>query len=236
MRLALVIALAACGDNRRVDIPYFTWEGERTMGAMELDHLPPDDPGMLARIDAAPDREWAAMFYTHAPGDMVSWATLDAFLARVHDDGLPFFTFADLAAGGPPTSGVCLSFDDTEVDEWFQLQPLLDKYGARVSFFVTRYAQFTAVQRDELHQLYEAGNSIEAHGVNHAYADEYIPANGLDAYVNDEVLPSIAILQADGFTPVAYAHPGGSHTPELDAALLPHIQLLRGISGAPLPE
>jgi hypothetical protein len=236
MRLALVMALAACGDNRHPDIPYFTWDGERTVGAMELDHLPPDDPGMIERIDAGRDQDWVVMFYTHNPGDVVSWATLDAFLARAHDDGLPFLTFADLAAGGPPRAGIQLSFDDNDPDHWYELRPLLAKYGAHVTFFVTRYFEFTAVQKDELHQLYADGNSIEAHGVNHAYAGEYIPMFGLDAYVQNEVVPSIDILTADGFTPVAYAHPGGSHTPELDAAILQHIQLLRGISGAPLRE
>ena len=81
--------------------------------------------------------------------------------------------------------------------------------------------------------LYADGNTIEAHGVNHASAIAYIPAHGLQAYLDDEIQPSIDILRADGFTPIAYAHPGGAHTRELDEALAGRIRFARSISGAP---
>lgn len=101
------------------------------------------------------------------------------------------------------------------------------------SFFVTRYSLFTDEQRAKLHELYANHHSIEAHGVNHAYANEYIPQYGMQANIDNEVLPSIQILRDDGFAPVAYAHPGGAYTRELDDALLEHIAFVRGISGRP---
>jgi Polysaccharide deacetylase len=234
MRLALglVMAVAACGDNRQYDEPFFEWGVDRTVGAMELDHLSADDIGMLDQIDADDDTPWVAMFYAHVPGRDVDMATLEALLARAQEDGLATLTFHDLAEGAP-RAGISLSFDDTEVDQWMQLRPLLQRYGAHASFFVTRYFEFTDAQRAELHQLYEDGNSIEAHGVNHAYAVKYVKQYGLEQFLDEEVIPSIDILRKDGFQPVAYAHPGGSHTREIDDAILEHVKIVRSISGAP---
>ncbi len=230
----VVMALAGCGDNLARDIPYYEWTGGGTVGAMEIDHLTPDDIGLLDQVDAGNDGSWVAMFYAHVPGRDIDLDTLDALLARAQADGLPLLTYADLMTGAR-RPGISLSFDDTEVDQWMLLRPLLAKYDAHVSFFVTRYFEFTDAQKAELHQLYADGNSIEAHGVNHAYAVDYVKANGLDAFIANEVVPSITILQADGFAPVAYAHPGGSHDREIDDAILEHISIARSISGAPKP-
>jgi hypothetical protein len=230
----VVLALAGCGDNLARDLPYYEWTGGGTVGAMELDHLAADDVGMLDQVDCAADSGWVPMFYTHVPGQDVDLATLDALLARAEAHGLAFFTYADLLAG-PRRPGISLSFDDTEVDQWMLLRPILAKHGAHVSFFVTRYFEFSDAQRAELHQLYADGNTIEAHGVNHAYAVGYVADHGLDDFIMNEVVPSIDVLRADGFTPIAYAHPGGSHDREIDAAIHEHISLVRSISGAPKP-
>lgn len=234
MRLALTLlwVAAACGDNRDEDIPFYTWGDDHTVGAMELDHLHPDDLGMLDQLDADEDSQWVAMFYAHVPGRDVEMDTLEALLQRAQADGLPMLTYKDLV-DGPPRKGVSLSFDDTEVDQWMSLRPLLQKYDAHVSFFVTRYFEFTDAQRAELHQLYEDGNSIEAHGVNHAYEVKYVQQYGLEQLIDEEVVPSIDILRDDGFDPVAFAHPGGSHDRAIDDAILEHIPLTRSISGAP---
>jgi hypothetical protein len=231
VKVAWLVLVAACGDNRFDTLPYFGWDAQLTIGAFEIDQLPPDDPGMLAAIDRATDDE-VVLFYGHDPPNGTSYETIEALLDRATANHGAIMTFADLAKG-PARSGICLSFDDTEVDDWFALRPLLARHSAHVTFFVTRYFEFTDAQRGELHTLFEDGNSIEAHGVNHAYANEYIPQYGLDAYIANEIQPSIDILRDDGFTPVAYAHPGGAHTRELDDALEGRIRFARGISGAP---
>lgn len=231
--LAASVALAACGDDLARDLPYFQWSDEHTIGAMSLDKLEPDDPALHAWIDAARDGDWVVMFYAHDPGRAVSLDTLEAVFAHAEAAGLPFYTFAELAAGGPSRPGLCLSFDDTEVDAWFSLRELFAQYRVHVTFFVTMYARFSSEERAELHTLYADGHSIEAHGLNHLNALAYIEANGLAAYIDDEVVPSVEILRADGFSPVAYAHPGGAHTRELDAAITQHVSLVRSISGRP---
>lgn len=56
-------------------------------------------------------------------------------------------------------------------------------------------------------------------------------ATAQPSYLEDEVLPSLAALRADGFTPESVAYPYGSHTPETDALIAPHVRYLRNHAG-----
>jgi hypothetical protein len=231
--LLVAPALIACGDNRYRNPPYYAWDDTAAVGAFSIDQLAGDAPALLDAVDSVRGSDMVVLFYGHDPPNLTRYDAIDGLLTRAEHDGLAILTFADLAAGGPPRAGLCLSFDDTEVDAWYALRDLLARHRARVSFFVTAYATFTADQRAELHTLYAEGHSIEAHGVHHRDAVSYIAEHGLAAYLADEIQPSIDILRADGFTPVAYAHPNGSHTRELDEALAGRIRFTRSISGRP---
>lgn len=227
------LAIAGCGDNLYRDPPYFRWDGGHLVGAYSLDHLAPDDAAVRREVDYARDAGLVTLFYGHDPPTGTSYEMIDALLARADADGIPALTFADLARGGPPRGAICLSFDDTEVDAWYALRDLLAAHHAHVTFFVTEYASFTEDARAKLHQLYEDGNSIEAHGVDHENAVEYVTAHGIDAYIADEVQPSFDVLAADGFTPVAFAYPYGAHGEAIDEALARRYPLVRAISGHP---
>jgi hypothetical protein len=48
--------------------------------------------------------------------------------------------------------------------------------------------------------------------------------------MEDEALPSIELLRADGFDPIAFAYPTGARTGEIDRALLEHVELLRAVT------
>jgi hypothetical protein len=232
-----LIALAACGDNIHEGdhlSPFFHWKDQTRVGAAEIDTLDDStDTPMLQMMPKPRHPDSVVMLYGHVPGQTVSFDLLENLLANAQADGLAFFTFADLAAGGDPRPGLCLSFDDDSVDAWFGLGDLFAKYGAKASFFVTRYDGLTPTQKDELHALAAAGNSIEAHGKNHIHGIDYVTAHGIEAYLDDEVIPSIEVLRADGFDPVAFAYPYGERTNEMDDAVTEHIQLVRGISGTP---
>jgi hypothetical protein len=230
-------AAAGCGDNSAPspNQPYFNWTGQRQVGSMSLDHLTAAGAGpLLDAFAPAADDASVVMVYAHAPGVTVEGATIEAALQRAQRDGLTFYTYADLAAGVSRGPGICLSFDDMAVDQWYTLRDLFAQYGAHASFFVTRYALFTDEGRAKLHQLYADGNSIEAHGIDHVDGKTYVAANGMAAYLADQVQPSFDILRADGFTPVAFAHPFGQHDAEIDAALEPIAAITRGISETPL--
>jgi peptidoglycan/xylan/chitin deacetylase (PgdA/CDA1 family) len=238
MRALVLLAVAACGDN--IDTghlpPFFAWDGQQRVGAIELDNLTSDTEGPTLGMVPAPKHPTSViMVYGHVPGQTLSLDVLESILGAAVANDLPFYTFADLAAGGDARPGLCLSFDDNSVAEWYAQRELFQRYNARVTFFITRYAKMTPEEKVMLHTLYGDGHSMEAHTVDHLHVLDYVAQHGLDAYLADEVIPSIDILRADGFTPVAFAYPFGERDNELDAAILEHISIVRGISGTPLP-
>lgn len=99
----------------------------------------------------------------------------------------------------------------------------------RATFFITRYAQFSATGKAKLAELFADGHAIEAHAVDHRNAYDYVERWGLAAYLADEALPSITALRDDGYPVSLYAYPFGARTDELDAALLGHVAAVRSI-------
>jgi len=168
--------------------------------------------------------------YAHIPGVTVPTDKLEAVLTRAHDLGLTFVTYADLAAGTATGPGIALSFDDSGVDAWTGERPAFDAAGARVTFFVTRYPLWTDAMKTELHQLADDGHDIEAHTIGHRNAPDYVADRGLQAWLDDDALPSIDVLRADGYAPVAFAYPFGARTRETDRAMLGHVSVLRSVA------
>lgn len=237
-RLLWLALVAACGDNGLPDFkandqdPYFHWDGQPNVGAYALDELNPGELDLvLQRIDALDDE--ALVLYGHAGAQGTSPATIDAVLAHAHAAGVESLTFADLVAGGPRRPGIVLTFDDMDIDAWFGWRDIFARYNARATFFVTRYREWTDDGRAKLHVLRDEGHDIEAHGLNHVNVCVYTAEHGLDAYVSDEVIPSIEVLKDDGFTPVAFAFPGGVMGNTIVEMLEPYVPLTRGITQLP---
>jgi hypothetical protein len=180
-------------------------------------------------LDRARDRGEVVELYAHHPGVSVPIETLAHVLAGARDRGLGFFTYADFAHGRAVSPGVALSFDDTSVDAWVALRPLLAQYQARVTFFVSRYANLSDDQHAGLQLLAADGHAIEAHSVQHFRAPDYVDDHGLDAYLRDELDPSIDVLRADGFEVTAFAYPFGVRTGQLDAAIARRVPVIRSV-------
>ncbi len=236
--LSCLAVVGACGDNALPDFkandqdPYWHWDGQPNVGAYGLDKLSPDALDLiLHRIDTLDDRVLVLYGHTGTPG--VSPETVEAVFARARDAGVDIVTFADLARGGPRRRGVAVTFDDNEIDDWFGLRDIFARYDAHATFFVTKYPEWTDDGRQKLHVLFDEGHSIEAHGLHHVNVCVYAAEYGLDAYVTDEVLPSIDVLRADGFTPVAFAFPGGMMGNAIVEQLAPLISITRGITQLP---
>jgi peptidoglycan/xylan/chitin deacetylase (PgdA/CDA1 family) len=220
-----------------MDEVYYRWDDRRVLCAVGLDTVSGND---VASFDAGLDRALAdgsvLILFTHAPGRTVPVDKLEAVVAHAEAIGLPALTFRDLV-DGPPRAGYSISYDDADVAAWYATRDMLASHGAHVTLFVTRYDRLSDTARAELRELADLGHDVEAHTVDHLRAPAYVEEHGLRAYLDDEALPSIDRLRADGYDPVAYAYPFGARTSEIDDALLDHVQLLRSVSfstGVPL--
>jgi peptidoglycan/xylan/chitin deacetylase (PgdA/CDA1 family) len=231
--LCFLLAGAACSRPplAEIDEVYYDWDDRRVLCAAGLDESAGSDfDSVRSGLERAAERGEVISLYAHRPGGTVSVERIESVLDAAAELGLDFVTYPDLLAGGPPRAALSLSFDDAHVDEWYDLRELFTRYEARVTFFLSRYDRLSGEERDKLRALAGDGHSIEAHSRRHQEAPVYVEDSGLDAYMEEEALPSIENLRADGFDPIAYAYPFGARTSELDDALLEHVQLLRSVT------
>lgn len=199
--------------------------------AVNLDDKAGNDLATLdGALDRAAERGEVVELYAHSPGVSVPMAKLAHVLAGAAARGLAFYTYADLAAGREVQAGLALSFDDANVPSWFEARPLFQQYGARVTFFVSRYYSIYDDRRAQLRMLAADGHEIGAHSVHHERAPSYVEEHGLGAYVADEALPSIQVLRDEGYAVTSFAYPFGARTGELDEALLEHVDVLRSVA------
>jgi hypothetical protein len=234
------LAPAGCAQERiaETDEVYFDWDQRRVLcgagiderNANDLDNL---DEGMAR----ARDRGEVLVLFAHEPGDGggadLSLDKLDGVLDLAVANELDFFTFADLADPDPDLigrGGIALTFDDASVQAWYDVRDRFAARAARATFFVTRLDQQSDTKLAMLHELADAGHGIESHGLRHLNAPDYVEEFGLQAYLDDEVLPSLAAMRERGFEPTSFAYPYGHRTDAIDRALLEHVQLLRSIS------
>lgn len=231
--LCVLLATAGCQvDIAERDGAFYDGDGRAVHCAVDLDDVANNS---LASVDGALDRAAArgevAELYAHNPGKTVPLATIEHVLAGARDRGLAFVTYADFAAGAGTGPGLALSFDDASVGAWYDARPLFAAYGARLTFFVSRYARLQPAQRDQLRELAADGHAIEPHSVLHLRAPAYVEQHGLAAYLADEVVPSIDALVADGYPVTSFAYPFGARTGEIDRAILAldDIAVLRAV-------
>ena len=226
------VALAAAGC-RADDWLQYDWDDRRIVCSYSIDDLSTDEPWFVIdeQLETARRRSSVALLHAHAPGKTVSLARLAAVLDSAQRRGLDFVTYADFADGGGATAlprpALALALDDHAIGTWYAARELFAARGARVTLFVSAFAETTDEERAQLAELAAAGHSVQAHSVGHLSAPAYAAAHGVDAYLADEALPSIQLLRAAGYAPTAFAYPFGSHTDELDAALLEHVARVR---------
>ncbi|WP_221389852.1 polysaccharide deacetylase family protein [Dyadobacter sp. NIV53] len=128
-------------------------------------------------------------------------------------------------------SGIAISFDDHFINEWYTLRPLLQKYNAKVTFFITCSDSLTLDEITKLKQLRKDGHEIGFHGTIHGKSTEMIDAFGPQKYAETELLPGLKYMSDAGFYPTSYAHPGGNHNDQVDSVLLANgFKILRDVA------
>jgi hypothetical protein len=236
VRRAALVVIAACGTTKphAPDYLQYAWDDRRVLCSDAIDDL--SDTVHWGFIDDqlkyAHAHGTVAILHAHTPGVTVSTDALEHVLATADAEGLAYLTFRELDPTGPARAGLALAFDDNAPDQWMSVRELLQQHGAHVTFFVSRWQDMTPAQHEELGVLHDDGHDLEPHTVNHLDAVEYVAEHGLDAYVQDEVLPSFDVLVAAGYpTPSAFAYPFGDHDPEIDTALLELVAKVRTTPG-----
>ena len=233
--LTLTCALAATACHHQldeVDAIFDDGSGQNVHCAVNLDGSADNSLASIdGALDRAAERAETVELYAHHPGVTVSLAVLEHVLAGAVSRGLRFVQYRDFARGAVGgQGGLALSFDDTSIDAWTQTRPLFDRYGAKVTFFVSRFPGVPPDGIAQLHALEADGHDIEAHSILHLRAPQYVEENGLQAYLDHEAQPSIDLLGMAGFDIVAYAYPFGARTEELDRALLERVSVLRSVA------
>ena len=163
--------------------------------------------------------------YAHRPGQTVRVDTIETVLAAAAEHELAFHTYRELAEG----KGLALSFDDQDLEGWTSLRPLFERYGARVTFFITRYHLFDDTARQQLRDLANDGHDIQYHSTSHLDAKETSRELGLEGYLAEDILPDLELMRADGYAPTAFAYPNGARSVATDGLLLRHFDLLRAM-------
>ena len=230
---ALVVGLG-CGNRAidEMDEVYFAWDDRRVVCGVSIDDALDNSLASIGDgIDRAVGDREALIFYAHDPGSEVSFDRLEAVLASAVDGGAEFLTFQDFSSNpADRRGGVALTFDDSDVDDWFDARDLFLEYGAHVTFFVTRADRLSETRLDKLRTLEADGHAIESHGHRHLDATEVVAEYGLSAWVKDEMVAGLRDLEAAGFQPTAFAYPFGYRSRRTDAEALRHVGYVRSIS------
>lgn len=195
----------------------YGWDDRRVLCSNSIDDLNGGiDRGLVEETFGYAEREGAvAMFHAHVPGETVSRDAIEWLLRSAEAHHLDYVTYDQMGPDQPRRAGLALGFDDQATDAWWGVRDLLLAHRARVTFFVTRLANYTDDMKSTLAALAADGHDMEAHSVNHLNAEAYVDDHGLAAYVADEVVPSFEVLRAAGYAPTAYAFPFGAANEEI---------------------
>lgn len=229
--IAALLGACAADPLDDTDGTFDTWSGQRVLCGLGVDGQTVPLAQIERGVRRAIDRDQVLILFGHDAGRTISRDRVDAILTDADRAGLPTLTFPELAdpdrAHG---AGLVLGFDDYFVDDWSALRDVFAAHHAHVTFFVSDYGDLTPSQIGELHALAADGHAIEAHGMGHRDAPDYVDHHGVASYLAVEIDPELAAMRADGFAPTTFAYPYGDRTGELDAALLTRFRLLRSLT------
>jgi peptidoglycan-N-acetylglucosamine deacetylase len=125
--------------------------------------------------------------------------------------------------------GICLSFDDRTVREWYSMKELLKEYNSHVTFFVTQFDSLDSVEVRMLKELQQEGHEIGSHGALHLLSESFIKENSYKEYIKKEIDASILAMKRNGFIPKSFAYPYGAKYWFTDMILLRKFDVLRGV-------
>lgn len=127
-------------------------------------------------------------------------------------------------------AGICISFDDCTIKEWYEMRPLFHKYGAKATFFINTFDSLNTDQINMLRTLQAEGHEIGNHGALHVFAGDYIKAHSYSAYLKNEIDHNTEAMKLKGFTPTSFAYPFGAKYRFTDYLLSGRFKILRNVA------
>jgi peptidoglycan/xylan/chitin deacetylase (PgdA/CDA1 family) len=129
--------------------------------------------------------------------------------------------------------GICISFDDRTIHEWNELSPLFDRYGAKVTFFVTQFDSLDEEEIAILKKLKAKGHEIGSHGAMHVISEHYIQEHGYRKYLENEIDQGVSSMEKQGLKPTSFAYPYGAKYWFTDYLLLKRFKVIRDVAVMP---
>lgn len=125
--------------------------------------------------------------------------------------------------------GLVLQFDDGWTAWRTELAPELARWGGKATVFVNnKYIAAGRITLEDLRILQdEFGWEIGTHTVNHYHAPRFVRQHGVEAWVEQELLPSIREMTEAGLRIRSLVFPFNESTPEVEAAALNHVECFR---------
>lgn len=123
--------------------------------------------------------------------------------------------------------GLCITFDDNYIYQWHSITPILKKYNAKATFFISGFHRLNEHQRLTLKDIQRYGHEIGYHTLNHPKASEFLNSCSTEDYITGEILPGLDLMKKCNFRPTAFCYPYSDRNEALDRALLNHFKILR---------
>ncbi len=131
--------------------------------------------------------------------------------------------------------GIVLTFDDSLIDNWNEMQNTFKEKGAVATFFCNRWAshqdwELPADQIALLKSFRDNGHEIAYHTSDHISTRDHKydnEPNKAQAYLEDQILEGVADMRNKGFEPTSFSYPYVSGQPAHNALIrqeLPHIR------------
>ncbi len=125
-------------------------------------------------------------------------------------------------------AAVVLTFDDVFIEPWHEHRWLFDEHDARATFLLGRLEGVTSERFELLRELQDDGHEMGCHTLNHVDAIDYVHESSVEAYVDEQILPALEIMDREGLAHRSFSYPYGHYTRETNRALLEHFDILRG--------
>ena len=130
----------------------------------------------------------------------------------------------------PIVPGICISFDDRSIKDWYDIKDLLKEYDATATFFITQFDSLDETEIEMLKELQKDGHEIGFHGAKHVYAEYYIKENSYSSYLKYEIDEGLQSMRLAGFDCRSFAYPYGSKYWFTDYLLLKRFDIVRSVA------